>query len=123
MTIHKVPESYIQRKLAALPAHGRPGVRLAIDLAAVLTGPTSGGEADRLVALLRASTDDPEIARTLREIADRYDPPTKSTALVSAAMNAIPWLILLGDHIGNGTPDDPNGRCDAILALREAIDE
>jgi hypothetical protein len=74
MTIHKVPESYIERKLVAVPAHGRPGVRLAIDLAALLIGPTCGGEADRLVALLRASTDDPEIVRTLREIADRYDP-------------------------------------------------
>jgi hypothetical protein len=40
-----------------------------------------------------------------------------------AIKGALPWLILLGDHIGNGTQDDPMGRCDAILALRRAIGE
>jgi hypothetical protein len=42
-------------------------------------------------------------------------------ALLAAAKMALPWLVLLGDKIGNGTPENPNGRCDAILALKDAI--
>lgn len=41
--------------------------------------------------------------------------------LVRALRLAEPWLVKLGDHIGNGTPDDPTGRCAALLAVRRAL--
>ena len=41
--------------------------------------------------------------------------------LLAALQATLPWLVLLGDHIGNGTKDAPNGRCDAILAARAAL--
>jgi len=40
---------------------------------------------------------------------------------LAALEGALPWMVLLGDHIGNGTRANPDGRCDAILAMREAI--
>ncbi len=43
-------------------------------------------------------------------------------ALAAALAQALPWLILLGDYIGNGTQANPMGRCDAILAARDALD-
>ncbi|MFT3815793.1 MAG: hypothetical protein QM740_20915 [Acidovorax sp.] len=42
--------------------------------------------------------------------------------LVRALRMAEPWLVKLGDHIGNGTPQDPMGRCNALLAVRRALD-
>jgi hypothetical protein len=44
--------------------------------------------------------------------------PSREERLARAAQQAIPWLVLLGDYIGNGTRALPNGRCDAIMALR-----
>lgn len=41
--------------------------------------------------------------------------------LLRALRLAEPWLVKLGDHIGNGTPDDPMGRCTALLAVRRAL--
>lgn len=41
--------------------------------------------------------------------------------LLTALKEALPWLLLLGDKIGNGTPTDPDGRCRAVLAVRDAI--
>ncbi len=41
--------------------------------------------------------------------------------LLAALHEAEPWLILLGNHIGNGTEDDPTGRCRAVLTARAAI--
>jgi len=41
--------------------------------------------------------------------------------LVRALRLAEPWLVKLGDHIGNGTRDDPMGRCTALLAVRRAL--
>ena len=41
--------------------------------------------------------------------------------LEAAAKRTIPWLVLLGNHIGNGVPGDENGRCDALAALSEAL--
>lgn len=46
---------------------------------------------------------------------------SREDKLVAAAKQAIPWLVLLGDLIGNGTPAQPNGRCEAILALSDAL--
>jgi hypothetical protein len=43
--------------------------------------------------------------------------------LAAALAGALPWLILLGDFIGNGTKANPDGRCDAILAARDALDK
>ena len=40
---------------------------------------------------------------------------------IQAIENSIPWMILLGDFIGNGTKEKPFGRCAAILRLHEAI--
>lgn len=34
---------------------------------------------------------------------------------------AEPWLVMLGDLIGNGTRTDPEGRTRAVLAVRRAI--
>lgn len=31
------------------------------------------------------------------------------------------WLVKLGDHIGKGTPGDPMGRCNTLLAVRRAL--
>lgn len=42
--------------------------------------------------------------------------------LIRALRLAEPWLVKLGDLIGNGTPDDPMGRCTALLAVRRALD-
>ncbi len=53
-----------------------------------------------------------------------------SRDLINAAKGALPWLSMLGDYIGNGVIEDrnkhgvligENGRCDTILALKEAI--
>lgn len=41
--------------------------------------------------------------------------------MMEAIRKAHPWLILLGDHIGNGTPENPMGRCEAVLALHNII--
>lgn len=41
--------------------------------------------------------------------------------LALSIMGALPWMILLGDYIGNGTKDDPMGRCNTILAMRKAL--
>jgi hypothetical protein len=41
--------------------------------------------------------------------------------MMLAIQGALPWMILLGDYIGNGTKDDPMGRCNAILAMRNAL--
>lgn len=54
---------------AAYPA----GERLALDLEALLIGPTCGAEAKRLVALMLSSTPPAEVADYLREVADRFD--------------------------------------------------
>ncbi len=42
-------------------------------------------------------------------------------AMLAALKLAEPLLVLLGNHIGNGTPEDPMGRCNAVLAVRNAI--
>lgn len=45
------------------------------------------------------------------------------TAVLARALRlSEPWLVTLGDYIGNGTPQDPTGRCDAVLAVRRALD-
>lgn len=41
--------------------------------------------------------------------------------LMLAVQSALPWMILLGDYIGNGTKDDPMGRCNAILKMNNAL--
>lgn len=49
------------------------------------------------------------------------DASTQIALLVRALRLAEPWLVKLGDHIGNGTPEDPMGRCAALLAVRHAL--
>lgn len=41
--------------------------------------------------------------------------------MLAALKKALPYLIRLGDFIGNGEKDSPMGRCDAVLAVRDAI--
>lgn len=41
--------------------------------------------------------------------------------MMFAIQSAMPWMILLGDYIGNGTKDDPMGRCNAILKMNNAL--
>ena len=40
-----------------------------------------------------------------------------------AIKDALPWMIKLGDYIGNGTQADPMGRCNAILKMRIAVEK
>jgi hypothetical protein len=35
---------------------------------------------------------------------------------------ALPYLVLLGDYIGNGTKEDPEGRCKVIERVTYALD-
>lgn len=51
----------------------------------------------------------------------RNAPPAVTAQLVHALQLAEPWLVKLGDHIGNGTPQDPLGRCLALFAVRQAL--
>lgn len=44
-----------------------------------------------------------------------------SPALLAACQDAIPWLVLLGDYIGNGTKGDPDGRCEVIDLIHRAL--
>lgn len=60
-----------------------------------------------------------ELLRGLCE--ERSDAAGTVPALVRALRLAEPWLVKLGDHIGNGTPEDPMGRCAALLAVRRAL--
>ncbi len=53
--------------------------------------------------------------------AERRDAVAAVPTLVRALRLAEPWLVKLGDHIGNGTPEDPMGRCAALLAVRRAL--
>jgi hypothetical protein len=46
-----------------------------------------------------------------------------TSRLRAACEKALPWLIRLGDLIGNGDGKDPMGRCDAVLAIREALEK
>lgn len=39
---------------------------------------------------------------------------------IQAIEECLPWMILLGDYIGNGTKENPMGRCDSILKLHTA---
>lgn len=41
----------------------------------------------------------------------------------NACEQALPWLVRLGDFIGNGEKDDPMGRCNAVLAIRNQLEE
>lgn len=59
-----------------------------------------------------------ELAR-LQSWADGLNAECNELAL--SIMDALPWMILLGDYIGNGTKDDPMGRCNAILKMNNAL--
>jgi hypothetical protein len=61
--------------------------------------------------------------RTTDEIRANAVLHAASPTMLAALREALPWLIMLGDKIGNGTPDDPDGRCRAVAAVRAAIDE
>ena len=41
--------------------------------------------------------------------------------LLEAARAALPYLVRLGDFIGNGEGDTPMGRCEVILAVKNAL--
>lgn len=43
--------------------------------------------------------------------------------LVEACKAALPYMVRLGDFIGNGEGDKPMGRCNAILAMKDAIEK
>lgn len=59
-----------------------------------------------------------ELAR-LQSWADGLNAEGNELAL--SIMGALPWMILLGNYIGNGTKDDPMGRCNAILKMNNAL--
>lgn len=60
----------IASELAKLPSEKRPAARLAIDLACILTGPTSLENAQRLASA--AATNPRELAIAMRDAANRY---------------------------------------------------
>lgn len=69
--LYKSPESYIARQLEHISPRDRPRRRLEFDLADILTGPTSGGNAARLAEC--AIGEDPELlAQAMLEAAQRY---------------------------------------------------
>jgi hypothetical protein len=72
MSVYKQSARSIQRELSDIPPDERSKRRLQLDLESLLIGPTCGSEARRLVALLLASTSHDEVARTLLDIATRY---------------------------------------------------
>lgn len=47
----------------------------------------------------------------------------ENAVLRDAINDALPWMIKLGDYIGNGTQADPMGRCNAILKMRIAVEK
>lgn len=59
-----------------------------------------------------------EVAR-IQSWADGLNAEGNELAL--SIMGAMPWMILLGDYIGNGTKEDPMGRCNAILKMNNAL--
>jgi hypothetical protein len=63
---------YIARQLAPVAPAERPAARLALDLEALLIGPTSAHNAARLAAAILAITDADNVAAYLDEIATRY---------------------------------------------------
>lgn len=71
MSLYEPPDRYVDRQLAGLEGTERATRRLAIDLAAILTGPTCGAEADRYATKLTEDGGE-ELARRMREAADRY---------------------------------------------------
>ena len=72
MSTFSLPESYIARKLTEVPANQRAKRRLELDIAAILTGPTSGGRAAELAeSLLRANTPS-SVAKALAAAGARY---------------------------------------------------
>lgn len=42
---------------------------------------------------------------------------------LDALQAALPYLVLLGDYIGNGTKEDPEGRCKVIERVVSALDD
>lgn len=64
---------------------------------------------------------DADFARALeRELAAAN---AENAVLRDAIKDALPWMIKLGDYIGNGTQADPMGRCNAILKMRIAVEK
>ncbi len=69
---YKSSTTYIERMLAKVPPAERKAQRLALDLASLLTGPTSGGHARELVDLLFRANTPEDIAADLRIMVNRY---------------------------------------------------
>lgn len=59
-------------------------------------------------------------AAALERLAER---DAENAVLRDAINDALPWMIKLGDYIGNGTQADPMGRCNAILKMRIAVEK
>lgn len=49
------------------------------------------------------------------------EPTNPHRECIRALNLALPYLIRLGDFIGNGERNDPMGRCNAVLAVKNAI--
>lgn len=73
MSLYKSPDDYIARRIEGLGERERRSKRLEIDLADLLTGPTSRSRAEDLARSMLATATPNEIAAALREIADRID--------------------------------------------------
>jgi hypothetical protein len=68
--IFKSSENYINLQLEMVKEEERPATRLILDLADILTGPTSGGNARHIAD--RAGVHPYELAIAMKEAAERY---------------------------------------------------
>ncbi len=75
--LYKASEASIRRRLSNVPEKSKPLERLKIDLAAILTGPTSGANAADLAQRVTDSGELNELAATLIEIGERFLESTK----------------------------------------------
>ena len=69
--IYNASTEYIERELAKVSEQDRPAKRLEIDLADILTGPTSFGTA-RNIAANAVRVDAADLARAMIEAGTRY---------------------------------------------------
>jgi hypothetical protein len=68
--VFKSSENYIHLQLEMVKEEDRPATRLVLDLADILTGPTSGGNARHLADKLGQHPR--ELALAMKEAAERY---------------------------------------------------
>lgn len=72
MSVYRSSESFIQRQLDMVEDDDKIKRRLELDIADILTGPTSGGNAQYLADTLCKANDPKEVAERMVEVGQRY---------------------------------------------------